>query len=333
MNKFGNQLVDAVCHAIDLVCSHSHQKIPLGACLAFLKRLKQREESAEAAFSRDVFDEVFELVKNGDAKFAEYNIKKARDLETPLCAWYGLLVTEGEDFRLSRREQMGNKAAFGGVDLVRASSEAQMLDRMAHDHLLSYPECFHMLDVFGAAGKPRSNADRLEGTVCFARNLNATVKDYVLLELQFFGILAESPSNSLAVRRLPCAAVGYLVTEAYLLYSEARLDVQVRTEDVRTRLGFYLSGQVSILDGTWQRELCPAHPLFAFEVGATQMRLSREAFIWLTQAGLVDPRNVALVLRGMKENESLAKLGAKMRDVLKDQTPKEREAYLDSFEP
>ena len=253
-------------------------------------------------------------------------------LRTIVVGWQNILVEDGLGFRLSERKDLRNSAAFGGADIVGANTSEGARSMFAHNHLLLFPELFHVLRVFAPPGAERASAKLLADRFCFCRKLNETNVSYCIKELEGLGIVRSDGSKLKASMPVPACAAAANIVEAVLQVSDYRLDTQVMARLAIDHLGSWMGDpERTVRENTIHQRLGAPEPLLKLELAGAQIRLTRSSFLWLTEHGMVDPLSVGRVLKADGDIEGLEELSKAVMPKVLGLSPSNTSDYVGVF--
>jgi hypothetical protein len=309
-----------------------HPHLYPAASQALVLRLRERFPDGRGVLDQPAFDEIVALVDAGDEKVAGLHLKDAgrAEVEKALIDRYRILLRDVDTLRVSTRAALESKAAFGGDEILQAPTEAAVIDRLAHNHFLVFPEAFKVFEILDRHGVPQSAFDDVVDQFHFARKINSVIADYLRTELIQYRVLRRK-DNDLELQRIPASGLSYLVTEFLLLLSDHRVDVGIRASDLFEQLSPFLRDPEASLHSKWQDDLQPERPLINFEVGGTQVRLSSESLVWQTEQGLVDPKTVGMVVRRNGSEQQLSALRADVTRIVNANSPRNAKEVLAGF--
>lgn len=307
-----------------------HPHLYPAACHAFVLRLRERLPEGRGTVDGKVIEEVLALVDAGDDKIAGLHLRDAGEVHKAIVDRYRILVRDGDAFRISTRDDLDSKAAFGGDEILQAATETLIVDRLAHNHFLVFPEALKVFEILNRRAVPQTAFDDIVDNFHFARKINSVIADYIRTELVQYRVLRRKDSH-IELHRVPTSALGYLVTEFLLLLSDHRVDIGIRASDLYEQLLPFLRDPEATLRSRWQDDLRADIPLLSFEVGGTQVRMSAESLIWQTEQGMVDPRNVALVVKRNGTSQQLSLLRVDASRLVNANSPRNAREYLAAF--
>lgn len=313
-------LVGALFLAVDRVCASWDNNYP-GAVQMIIQRLATTQSER---WSRDDY----EALRNEVA--TEFSIKVPADIDAKLIdRGYHVLTSEGTGLRASQREELANDAMVSGADVLGSwqGQAGPLLRRLAHNHCLLFPEAMLLYRHFAPPGAPLSRLKEFTDHVVFCRKVNSFRVDVIRNEGESLGMLRRASNHGLLLHRLPAPAIACFVVESYLQVGGHQLDVGLQADTVAMQLSFLLPRMD--LFGRWQQEL-GGTPLRS-EVGRSQVRIDWAGFTWLVGHGMVDPIQVAQVLRAHGFNDHVKEAGDRLRPIVTKNNPTNSDAYLAAF--
>ena len=300
---FYQSVGDALCRAIQRL-EYASEAVYLSSIRKVLLRLAKSNASSWSV------DEYRNIVCQAAE---DQNVQNAAAVEKQIGPEFlNFVVAEDDVVRPTSAEDLEKTALVSGalaISRIRQDKDPQR--DLAHNYCLSFPERMSMLKYFSPPGNPQSVLRDVHDMFLFHKKINSFLTDVFAREAHELGMIQPSPNASGSVLyRLPASAIGWLVVGCWLRLAKYRIDIGLPTADLETQLGFYVSPQHVL--GPWQKPLGCDQQILRAETSGSQVRLTREGFLWMVAVGLVDPLDVAQVLRVVDADGVRKELGRRV---------------------
>jgi hypothetical protein len=318
MSQQGLELAQEAAKAFarPLEITASHQDIEVAGFDVFLQHLRRnagQNPLPGTAISLAEIEGLFSATQEGKDGVAGIGEARTNNVRTYLDHQQVLVRREG-GFALSEASDMKIPGMFCGIDIVGGDSLEAARKRVFHNFLLIFPETFTLLRCFAPPGLSKASAKRLAERFCFCRKLNDANTSLCINQLESMGLIISKERNGegilVAEGVPPLSGIVFFMVEAALQVSEHQPDTQIRAITLIEQLDEWMPGAETVfrLDSI-QSMLRAPEPILRREVQGTQVRLTWNSLAWCVRQGLVDPLQVARVLKRAKEEEALNHLG------------------------
>jgi hypothetical protein len=250
--------------------------------------------------------------------------------------FFSFVTFDDKQARLTDKDSVPHEAFISGQGIVSDLQQGKDSQRsLANNYCLAYPERMRMLAYFVLPGETKSVLNGLDHHFLFHKKVNNVLTSCFFENAKVLGMLEQDHTHGMKLHRLPDTAIAFLAVRCYFEASAFQVDVGISVKDVQTILDFYIPRKNLI--GPWRSRLAgPGITLFRDENAQSQIRLTTEGFLWFVSCGLVDPVDVARVLRNLGAKKPL-KLIAKCfedrieKSMVRTTAPLNKAEFLENF--
>jgi len=224
------------------------------------------------------FDEAVRKV----ATEASLKDQGADELRTILRA-YRLVRPEQESYRvLSTTDVHTPWLAFDELSAEHLS-QRERFRRLAHLHMLAYPELLELIELLAPPGRRKGELERaLRDRFAFTRKINTTIAAFLIDVARSFE-LASAQTDLMPMRNVwaPPTVLTALVVRRYLELTNFAPDRGIETADLLRQCAAVVPGvffQRHPADSQWYQSLRAPTGTFLREVGGAQLRIRSDKF-------------------------------------------------------
>ena len=231
-----------------------------------------------------------------------------------------------------------NRGLFGGKEILYATSELSSRVRLAHNHLLLFPETMAVLKLFSGQGDNKDCLDIIKDSYYYSKKLNDVKIKCCFDELLSLGQLVPNIGTNRFCQNkvLPDIFIIATIVNCFLQISDYELDVAIRVEELRVFLKHSLANIDYYLENNnFHNRFGIKDSFFKTELSNTNVRLTKESFLKLVELNFIDILTCGKVLKKMNCKRSLLdSLGGIVLSKIKElkQKPLNFMDYINTFE-
>jgi hypothetical protein len=245
------------------------------------------------------------------------------ELRTILRA-YRLVRPEQESYRVLNMKDV--QAPWLGFDELSSDhlSQRERFRRLAHLHMLAYPELLELIELLAPPGRRKGDLERaVRDRFAFTRKINANIAAFLIDVARSFE-LASAQAELMRNVWAPPTVLAALVVRRYLELTVFALDRGIETTDLLRQCSAVVPGpffQRHPADSQWYQGLRAPVGTLLREVGGAQLRIRSDGVLWFARAGLLAPVHSAYVLRERRAKDSYARLTKRIMERVRSFSP------------